>query len=225
MLSRLTISSIPGMRASSSAITESRPRLRSTWLSFSCTLPQLWRISSSTLTSCAHRFDASTAGSEESGVLKQSARLCARSVLTTSVRLPSAAERAAVAAAMVVLPTPPLPRYSIIRISPCFLNVLFFRVCEADREGRPYNIRALDVACVFSYQYVRRNIACGYFLPKLSHAGGRHLFARDARARASLAPTLRRSGLRFPDRVGARLALALANAHSMQKLDAHPSHT
>src|SRR5260370_20234303 len=75
----------------------------------------------------------------------------------------------------------------------------------------PYHITRLDVACIFSYQYVRRDIACGYFLPKLSHAGGRHLFARDARARASLAPTLRRSGLRFPDRVGARLALA--NAH------------
>src|SRR5216684_6461569 len=177
MLLRPTISSIPGMSASSSAITASMPCLRNTLLIVFCTLLQPRRISSSTLTSCAHRLAESSFGFEASGMLRQSARLCARSVLTTSVRLPSAAERAAVAAAMVVLPTPPLPRYSIIRISPCFLNVLFFRVCEADREGRPYNIRALDVACVFSYQYVRRNIACGYFLPKLSHAGGRHLFA------------------------------------------------
>src|SRR6266852_2134518 len=50
-------------------------------------------------------------------------------------------------------------------------------------------------------------------------SGGRHLFARDARARSSLAPTIH--GLRQPLRrmVGARLALALVNAHSMQKLD------
>src|SRR6516164_5443039 len=45
-----------------------------------------------------------------------SPRLCATSVLTTSVRLPRAAAARAVAAETVVLPTPPLPVNRMIRI-------------------------------------------------------------------------------------------------------------
>src|SRR6266496_3131202 len=159
MLTRLTISSIPGMRASSSAITESMPRLRNALLTESCSLLQPRRISSRALTSCAQRFGANSFGSEVRGLFKQSARLWARSVLTTRVRLPIIAERTAVAAEMVVLPTPPFPRYSMIRI--VFLTDLFYFCCtdpggtrltgvgatarvdrgQVDRKGQPYYTR------------------------------------------------------------------------------------
>src|SRR5262249_36885353 len=47
-----------------------------------------------------------------------SARLWAASVLSTSVRRPSMASRTAVAAATLVFPTPPLPVYTRMRMSP-----------------------------------------------------------------------------------------------------------
>ena len=50
-----------------------------------------------------------------SGTSNESASECAGSVLMTSVRCPAAAARTAVAAATVVLPTPPLPVNSRIR--------------------------------------------------------------------------------------------------------------
>ncbi len=48
-------------------------------------------------------------GEPFTGTSRASARLWAASVETTSVRWPSVAERTAVAAERLVLPTPPLP--------------------------------------------------------------------------------------------------------------------
>ena len=45
----------------------------------------------------------------ELGLERESDRLCAGSVESTTVRRPAAAQRRAVAAATLVLPTPPLP--------------------------------------------------------------------------------------------------------------------
>src|SRR5262249_3424794 len=59
--------------------------------------------------SWAHRLLATRLGSGPSVVSRLSARECARSVLSTTVRWPSSAQRSAVAAATEVLPTPPLP--------------------------------------------------------------------------------------------------------------------
>src|SRR5207237_4892612 len=63
-----------------------------------------------------HRHGATCVGSGPSGRSRLSARECARSVLRTSVRCPSSAARTAVAAAMDVLPTPPFPVYTMMRI-------------------------------------------------------------------------------------------------------------
>src|SRR5919197_882332 len=63
----------------------------------------------------AHRFSATSRGSAPSSTSKESPSECAGSVDITSVRWPSEAARAAVAAATVVLPTPPLPVNSRIR--------------------------------------------------------------------------------------------------------------
>ena len=48
-------------------------------------------------------------GAPLSSVSSESDRLCAGSVEITIVRMPAAAQRRAVAAATLVLPTPPLP--------------------------------------------------------------------------------------------------------------------
>src|SRR5919199_3765791 len=63
----------------------------------------------------AHRFGASSVGSLPSSASNESAREWAGSVDITRVRCPSWAARAAVAAATVVLPTPPLPVNNRIR--------------------------------------------------------------------------------------------------------------
>ena len=55
------------------------------------------------------RSSATGAGSGPSGTSKASASECAGSVDSTIVRRPASAQRTAVAAAVVVLPTPPLP--------------------------------------------------------------------------------------------------------------------
>src|SRR5438552_3659204 len=57
-------------------------------------------------------------------VSKESASECAGSVDITSVRLPAFAERTAVAAATVVLPTPPLPVNRMTRIRAAYLAAL-----------------------------------------------------------------------------------------------------
>lgn len=64
-----------------------------------------------------HRRSATGVGSAPMGVPKASARECAASVERTSVRCPARAARAAVPAAAVVLPTPPLPVKSRIRVA------------------------------------------------------------------------------------------------------------
>ncbi len=106
---RLNSSSIPGRMAISSATASPTPwkvmnLVRKSWMTPQCD-------SSSWLTSIS---SASSRGATRVGVLptvdwSASARLCAASVETTSVRLPSAAARTAVAAERLVLPTPPLP--------------------------------------------------------------------------------------------------------------------
>jgi hypothetical protein len=77
---------------------------------------QFCAISSSTLISCAQRLPLILLGELPNWRLKLSPRLCAASVLMTNVLWPSSAARVAVAAAIVVLPTPPLPVKSITLI-------------------------------------------------------------------------------------------------------------
>ncbi len=66
----------------------------------------------------AHRFGASWTGCEPISTSNESASEWAGSVLMTMVRWPAAAALAAVAAATVVLPTPPFPVNSRTRIRP-----------------------------------------------------------------------------------------------------------
>jgi hypothetical protein len=108
-LRRLNSSSIPGRIAISSATASSTPlkvmkRVRNSWIT-----PQ-W-LDSSWLTSIsrASRWGAMRVGELPTGTSRASARLCAASVETTSVRRPRRADRTAVAAERLVFPTPPLP--------------------------------------------------------------------------------------------------------------------
>src|SRR5438552_14892629 len=71
-------------------------------------------------------------------VSKESASECAGSVDITSVRLPAFAERTAVAAATVVLPTPPLPVKRMTRIRAAYLAALR-RQRVADRKSTRLN--------------------------------------------------------------------------------------
>ena len=64
---------------------------------------------------CANRFGSTSRGFASSGTSSESARLCAGSVLITIVRKPLRAQASAVAVATLVLPTPPLPVYKIVR--------------------------------------------------------------------------------------------------------------
>ena len=107
--SRLNSSSIPGGTVSSSALMRSTPRVISRSPSQSCTPAQLRSISSWALTSWPQSRSPIATGSAPSGWPNTSDRLCAGSVLSTTVRRPAAAQRRAVAAATDVLPTPPLP--------------------------------------------------------------------------------------------------------------------
>src|SRR5262245_53276994 len=116
--SRLKSSSRPGKTISSSLLTSATSAQRRTPASQRCTAPQLRSASRRLSTSCPHRWSATSTGSGPSGWSSESARLWAASVLSTSVRRPSAASRPAVAAATLVLPTPPLPVYTRMRMSP-----------------------------------------------------------------------------------------------------------
>ena len=71
--------------------------------------PQCRESSWLTSISTASSLGAITVGSGPTVRSRASARLWAESVETTSVRWPSFAERTAVAAERLVLPTPPLP--------------------------------------------------------------------------------------------------------------------
>src|SRR5262245_3240062 len=116
--SRLKSSSSPGKTISSSLLTSATSAQRRTPASQRCTAPQLRSASRRLSTSCPQRQSATATGSGPSGRSSESARLWAASVLRTSVRRPSAASRAAVAAATLVLPTPPLPVYIRMRMGP-----------------------------------------------------------------------------------------------------------
>lgn len=66
-------------------------------------------------------------GVGESGVSRTSSRLDAGSVETSRTRLPRSARATAVAQASVVLPTPPLPVKSRIRLGSGSISSSFFR--------------------------------------------------------------------------------------------------
>ena len=70
---------------------------------------QFASISRSACTSWPQSRSATGVGSAPRSCSKESERLCAGSVDSTTVRSPAAAQRRAVAAATLVLPTPPLP--------------------------------------------------------------------------------------------------------------------
>ena len=107
--SRENSSSIPGGTVSSSAEMRSMPRSASRSPSQPCT-PSQWRsISSWACTSWPKRFAPTWVGSAPRGASSESDRLWAGSVERTTVRRPAAAQLRAVAAATLVLPTPPLP--------------------------------------------------------------------------------------------------------------------
>ena len=107
--SREKSSSAPGGTVSSSAEMRSTPRSASSPVSHSWTASQFFSISSWAWISWPQRFSPHGVGSLPSGVSSESERLWAGSVERTIVRLPLRAHRRAVAAATLVLPTPPLP--------------------------------------------------------------------------------------------------------------------
>ena len=93
----------------------STPRSASRSPSQPCT-PCQWRsISSWAWTSWPNRFGAAGEGSGPSSTSSESDRLWAGSVERTTVRSPAAAQLRAVAAATLVLPTPPFPVYRMVR--------------------------------------------------------------------------------------------------------------
>ena len=102
-------SSIPGGTVSSSAAMRSTPRSSSSEPSQSCTESQWRSISSWACTSWPKRLSASCVGTPPSSASSESESEWAGSVDRTTVRRPAAAKRRAVAAATLVLPTPPLP--------------------------------------------------------------------------------------------------------------------
>ena len=102
-------SSIPGGTVSSSAEMRSMPRSASRSPSQACTLCQLRSISSWAWTSWPKRFASICVGSGPSGASSESDSQWAGSVESTTVRSPAAAHARALAAATLVLPTPPLP--------------------------------------------------------------------------------------------------------------------
>ena len=102
-------SSMPGGTVSSSALMPSTPRSASSSPAHAETASQWRSISSCAWTSCPNRFGPTSVGSDPSGVSRESESECAGSVESTTVRSPAAAQRRAVAAATLVLPTPPLP--------------------------------------------------------------------------------------------------------------------
>ena len=102
-------SSMPGGTVSSSAEMRSMPRSARRSPSHAWTPSQLPSISSWAWTSWPNRLSAICTGSAPSSASSESDRLCAGSVESTTVRSPAVAQRRALAAATLVLPTPPLP--------------------------------------------------------------------------------------------------------------------
>ena len=100
---------MPGGTVSSSAEMASTPWSVSSRPSHSDTASQWRSISSWALSSWPNRLSDTGVGSLPSGASSESDRLWAGSVDSTTVRSPAAAQRRAVAAATLVLPTPPLP--------------------------------------------------------------------------------------------------------------------
>ena len=100
---------MPGKMASSSATTSLTPWKVMKRVMKSCTTPQCALSSRLTSISSASRLGDTRVGALPTATCSASARLWAASVETTSVRRPSWAERTAVAADRLVLPTPPLP--------------------------------------------------------------------------------------------------------------------
>ena len=100
---------MPGGTVSSSAAMRSTPRSSSSEPSQLWTESQWRSISSWACTSWPNRFGPTWVGSAPSSASSESDRLWAGSVDSTTVRRPAAAQRRAVAAATLVLPTPPLP--------------------------------------------------------------------------------------------------------------------
>ncbi len=107
--SRENSSSMPGGTVSSSEEMRSTPRSSSSPPSQPWARSQWRSISSWAWTSWPQRPSPTGVGSLPSGVPSESERLWAGSVESTTVRRPAAAQRRAVAAATLVLPTPPLP--------------------------------------------------------------------------------------------------------------------
>ena len=79
--------------------------------------PQYLSIEWRTSTSWAQRLLQMATGSGPMSRSKESARLWAVSVLMTSVFRPASAQRSAVAAEMLVLPVPPLPVWTMMRMA------------------------------------------------------------------------------------------------------------
>src|SRR6266511_5122484 len=112
---RLNSSSRPGMTDSSSASTVSTPPQLSRLMTYSWISRQLASSRAWVSICSAHRRSLTWRGSAPSSASKESASEWAGSVDITSVRWPRSAALAAVAAATVVLPTPPLPVNNRIR--------------------------------------------------------------------------------------------------------------
>ena len=100
---------MPGGTLSSSAAMSITPRSASSAPNQRWTAAQLASSSRSACTSCAQSRSETGVGSGPSSASSESERLWAGSVESTTVRSPAAAQRRAVAAATLVLPTPPLP--------------------------------------------------------------------------------------------------------------------
>ncbi len=113
---RAKISSSPGITDSSSASMASTPAqfrnaTTNSWMSRQFVLEAFLGVDL-----LGPQVRARSPGpATRAGTSNESASECAGSVLMTSVRCPAAAERTAVAAATVVLPTPPLPVNSRMR--------------------------------------------------------------------------------------------------------------
>ena len=106
---RLKSSSMPGGTVSSSAATPRTPRSARIRPSQSRTAAQFSSSSTCASICWAQSDGAISRGSGPSSCSSESPRLCAGSVERTIVRRPRAAQLRAVAAATLVLPTPPLP--------------------------------------------------------------------------------------------------------------------
>ncbi len=105
------------MTESSSAWIVSTPAQFISWMKYSWISRQLDSRRAWASICSAHRFGAMRVGWSATSRSNESASECAGSVLMTSVRAPARAAFTAVAAATVVLPTPPFPVKRRTRIS------------------------------------------------------------------------------------------------------------